>query len=90
MTKIENLRQIMFDLWAAAKKLEYRRVSGLKRLKSFPLICRLHKYRRFNKIRDIIKIREHGRSTCVMMALGTSREIRRIERKLRMNEQSSK
>lgn len=81
--KLEEMRSLSHKNIEKAKEIEARRLSGIQRLKKFPILTRILLYPKFNKIRRIIHEREMYRSGLVVTALGMTRAVRLIERKLR-------
>lgn len=85
---LTQLQELTHKLMAKASVFEARRQSALSRLRQFPLWKRVLFYEKFNKIRAIIKKREMARSYSVMMALGTTRKVKLIRRKIRLDKEA--
>lgn len=81
--KLEKLRTLAATNMKLAQVIEDKRLSGIARLKKFPLILRILLYPKFNVIRRIIKNREMYRCGLVIQSLGMIRAVRNVERKLR-------
>lgn len=82
-----RLQALAQTTWNKAQALEDRRQRGLKRIRKFSLLVRIFMFWRLTKMRAIVQRQAVVRSHLVLMAIGMTRKVKLIRRKIRRDEE---